>query len=409
MDNWFRSKWFVRAISLAFAILLFIFVSLDVTDDESQNALRFNGDSANTETIENVPVKIHIDEDQYVVSGVPETVTVSLEGSSGLLTPIVRERNFDVYVDLDGLGAGAHTVDVKHKNLPQDISAYIEPKTIDVVMEERSSKEFNVNADFINTDKVPEGFELGDSEIEPKTVTITSSKENIDRIGIVKVYVDVANLTESIEAREVPVNVYDSQGNELDVYVEPASVVVSAELLNPSKSVPVAVPTTGKLPQDYALSSIEAKIDEVEVFAKNAVLEDIEKVETEEIDLSDITESQTIKAKLDLPEGASVTKTESVEVEIKLERTKTIDDVAIDVENLTGRQDITFNKPDNAMLSVTVAGAEKDISELKAEDIQLLVDVTGLEEGEHKVPITIQGPENVTVTAEMEEVTVEIM
>lgn len=410
MDNWFRSKWFVRAISLAFAILLFIFVSLDINDDKSQNDLRFTApsDSNDVETIENVPVKIRIDEDRYVVSGVPETVKVSLEGSPGILTPITRQQNFDVYVDLKDLGPGQHTVDIKHSGLPQDLNVYIEPKTIDVIMEERSSEEFSVDVDFINTDKLPEGYEIGSSEVEPKTVKITSSKEVIDRIGIVKVYVDVAGLKESIEAREVPVNVYDSQGNSLEVNVEPKSVVVSAELLNPSKKVPLAVPTKGELPEDFALSSIKANVDEVEVFATNAILESIDKVKTEEIDLSDVTESKTIETTLSLPEGVSVPKTDTVKVEIELERTRTVDDVAIDVKNLADGQDIAFNNPDDSTMAVTVAGSEKSISNLKAEDIQIFIDAKGLEEGEHKVPIVIKGPEDVTVTAELKEATIEI-
>lgn len=409
MDKWFKSKWFVRIISLAFAILLFIFVSLGVNEDNAQNDLRFTNDSDNIETIENVPVKIQIDGEQYVVSGVPETVTVSLEGSAGLLTPIVRERNFEVYVDLEGLEAGRHTVDIKHKNLPQDINAYIEPKTIDVIMEERASEEFSVQVDFINKDKLPDGYEIGSSTIEPKTVMITSSEKNVNRVGIVKVYVDVADLTESIDSRELAVNVYDSQGNQLNVNIEPKSVVVFAELLNPSDKVPVAVPTTGELPKDYSLASIKAMVDEVEVFATNAVLEGIEKVQTEEIDLSKITESQTIKAKFDLPDGVSVPDTDTVEVEIKLERTRTIDDVAIDVENLADGQNVVFSNPDDATMSVTVTGSEKSISELTAEDIELLINTKDLGDGEHKVPITIQGPENVTVTAEIKEVTIDIM
>ncbi|WP_404450918.1 hypothetical protein LG329_11300 [Virgibacillus necropolis] len=409
MDNWFKSKWFVRIISLAFAILLYVFVSLTLYDNQSENDSRFSlNDSDDIETIENFPVDIQINEEKYVVSGVPEYVTVQLQGSPGVLVPAVRQQSFDVYVDLEELGAGEHTVEVKYANVPNNLGVYIEPKEIDVVIEERSSEEFSVNVDFINTDKLPDGFELGSSEVEPKTVTITSSNEIIDRIGIVKVFVDVAGLEESINSREVPVNVYDSQGNELNVNIEPQNVIVSAELLNPSKTVPVAVPTTGKLPEDYKLSSIKANVDEVEVFATSAVLEGIEKVSTEEINLSDITESQTIETKLTLPDGASVPKTEVVEVVIELERARTINDVGIDVENLDDGQDISFINPGEATMNVVVAGSEKSISELKAEDIQLVVDAEGLGVGEHQVPITIQGPEDVTVKAEMEKVTIEI-
>lgn len=407
MDNWFKSKWFVRVISLAFAILLYVIVNIDMEAQNTEARLPFD-DSADIETIENYPLGIHIDEENHVVSGVPETVTVTLEGSPGVLAPTARQQNFDVYVDLEGLEPGEHNVEVEYSNVPDDIEVYIEPKTIEVTIEERASEKFSVNVDFINTDKLPEGFELGSTEVEPTTVTITSSKEAIERIAIVKVFVDVADLEKSIESREVPVNVYDSQGNELNVNVEPESVVVSAELLNPSKTVPIAVPTTGELPEDYKLSSIKASVDEVKVFATSTVLENIDKVTTEKINLADIKKSQTIEAKLTLPDGARVSNTEVVEVEIELERARTMKDVSIDVENLGDGQDISFVKPDDAKISVVVVGSEESISGLTAEDIKLTIDAKGLEAGEHKIPITVQGPENVTVKTETEQVTVEI-
>lgn len=410
MDNWFKSKWFVRIISLAFAILLYVFVSLDVNDSQSGNESRLSvNDSDDVETIENYPVDIQINEDKYVVSGVPQTVTVQLQGNAGVLVPAVRQQSFKVTADLEGLGAGEHTIELESSNVPNNLEVYIEPKEIDVVIEEKASEEFSVNVDFINTSKLPAGFEIGSTEVEPKTVTITSSKEMINRIAIVKVFVNVANLEESIDSREVPVNVYDSQGNQLDVTnIEPEAVVVSAELLNPSKTVPVAVPTTGELPENYTLSSISSTTDELKVFATSDVLDSIEQVSTEEINLSDITESQTIDVKLALPDGARVPSTDSVEVKIELERERTINDVPVEAQNLNDGQDISFIEPDDATISVTVAGSEKEISDLTAEDIQLIVDAEGLEEGEHQVPITIQGPENVQVVPEVKEVTIEI-
>ncbi|WP_172840550.1 CdaR family protein [Virgibacillus phasianinus] len=408
MDNWFKSKWFVRIISLAFAILLYVFVSFDVNGNQLENDSRIPDDSEDIETIENFPLDIKIDAEKYVVSGVPEYVKVQLQGSPGVLVPAARQQNFNAYVDLEDLGPGKHTVEVKYSNVPDNLDVYIEPKEINVIIEERASEEFTVNVDFINTDKLPEGFELGSSEVQPKKVTITSSKNIIDQIGIVKVFVDVAGLKESIDSREVPVNVYDSQGNELNVNVKPQNVVVSAELLNPSKTVPVAVPTTGELPKDYSLASIKAGLDEVEVFATNSILADIDKVQTEEINLSDITKSQTIEAKLAPPDGATIPETDTVEVEIELEQTKTIEDVAIDVDNLSDGQELSFLTPEDAKMKVDVAGSEKDISKLNAEKIKLTVDAEGLDEGEHKLPIVIVGPENVKITPEMEQVTIEI-
>src|SRR5699024_7420272 len=137
---------------------------------------------------------------------------------------------FKVFVDLRGLEEGDHTVDVEYSDIPKDLKVYLEPKEVDVTIEERSSKEFPVTEDYLNTDGLPEGLELGDTEVKPDTVTITSSKSVIDQIAIVKVFIDVDGVTEPINNREVPVNVYDSQGNELRVNLDPENVVVSVDV-----------------------------------------------------------------------------------------------------------------------------------------------------------------------------------
>lgn len=103
MDNWFKSKWFVRVLSLAFAVTLYAFVN--VSENPNSDAT-FSGSSDATETLDNVPVDIRIDRDKYVVSDVPEEVQVTLQGNRGSLTPYLLQRNFDVYVDLEGLGEG---------------------------------------------------------------------------------------------------------------------------------------------------------------------------------------------------------------------------------------------------------------------------------------------------------------
>ncbi|WBX81067.1 CdaR family protein [Virgibacillus salarius] len=409
MDNWFRSKWFVRVVSLAFAVLFYVFVSVEVQNRPNNDGLTFpSGDSSQElQTLDDVPVNIKIDNEKYVVSGVPEYVSVSMEGSAGFLTPTIKNRNFNVYVDLQGLKAGEHTVELQH-DISSELDVYIEPKRIDVTIEEKATKEFNVMVDFLNESQIAEGYELGDYEVNPKTVTITSAKSVIDKIGIVKAYVDLSNLDKPINNREVPVNVYDNQGSELNVNVELGNVIISADIDNPSKRVPLSLKTSGKLPEGYALSSISANVEEVEVFASNSLLQNIDEITTEDIDLSKIEQSGTIEAKLALPEGASAPGVENIKVDVEIEQTKTIKALPINVESLGDGQEVSFIDPSNAELDITVTGNQADIAKLKADDFQASINVEGLDVGEHDVPITIEGPDGVTVEAEFEQATIEI-
>ncbi|MUV38203.1 Diadenylate cyclase [Lentibacillus sp. JNUCC-1] len=406
MDKWFKSKWFVRALSLAFAISLYIFVSVE--ENPAQEDLRFFGSSTETETLTDVPVDIKVDDDNYVVSGVPETINATLEGSKSALTKAVRQRNFTVFVDLRGLGEGEHTVDIEYENVPSDLTIYIEPKTIDVTVEERASQEFSVSVDYLNEDKLPDGYELGDVSVDPGTVTVTSSKTVIEQIAIVKVFIDVGGIDQAITNREVPVNVYDSQGNELRVNVEPENVKVSVDVDNPSKTVPLSVETTGDLPEGLEMDNLSTDTNEVTIYAKKAILADIDTIKTEPIDLSKVEESGTMEVKMDLPDGVKVSGGSKVNVKVDLNETKLIEDISIDTENLPSDQSLTIIEPETGTAAVQVSGTQQSLADLTKSDFEIVVDADGLEEGEHVLPVSIRGPENVTYTSELTEVTVEI-
>jgi YbbR domain-containing protein len=407
MDNWFKSKWFVRALSLVFAVLLYLFVSVESNDTENTDLTFFPGSPSDTQTLNDVPVDIRMDDENYVVSGVPEYVTVTLEGSVGVLTPTVRQRNFDVFVDLEDLGEGEHQVELEHDITP-DLSVDLEPSSIEVTIEERATADFAVEIDFMNEDELPEGFEIGEYTVDPPSVSITSSRSVIEQIGIVKVYVNVANLDRPVEDREVPVNVYDNQGNELNVNIEPETVSVSMDVNNPSATVPLNVQTTGELPEGFSLTSISANVDEVEIFATSDVLGGIERIVTQEIDLSEVNESGILEVPLALPEGVLAPDMETVEVMIELEETRTIEEVPINVDALGDGQEVSFIEPEEPEMEVTAIGDQAIMTEFDADEIDLSINLEDLETGEHTVPITIEAPEDITIDGEYDEATVDI-
>jgi len=411
MDNWFQSKWVIRLLALAFAITLFIFVNVETNTTGSDSSIP--GRTTQVQTLDDVPVEIEIDSENYVVTGVPEFATVTLEGTPAVVTPAIFNRNFSVYVDLTEYGEGSHTVDLEH-TISGDMRVYIEPKTIEVTIEERASETFPITVEFLNTDQLPPGYEVSSYELDQPEVTVTTSREIMEQVGVVKIYVDVANAEGSIQNREVPINVYDTQGNELQVRLDRESAVVSVEFDNPSKVVPLDIETTGELPEDFSLVSMSANVDEVEIFAVSDVLEGVSTVSTEPIDLSEVTESGTVNVGLDLPAGVNTGELETIEVTIEVEELEdslVIEAMTIEDEELGDGQDLTFVEPEEAEMDMLITGTETAISEFSSEDFRIFINVADLEEGEHLVPVNIEWEETeeVTLTPEYEEVTVEIV
>ncbi|MDL4841252.1 CdaR family protein [Aquibacillus rhizosphaerae] len=409
MDELLKKPWVIRLVSLALAILLFTAVSLDESSSERTDPPFFGG-SEETQTIDNVPVDIVIDQEKFAVSGVPETVSVDLQGSAGVVTSTATQMNFDLFVNLEGLESGTHMVPIESSGIPDSLQVYIEPEEIEVTIEERATQEFEVTVGYTNENDIATGFELGEATVQPSTVTITSAKSVVDTIASVNAFVDVSNADEPIENREVPVKVYDSQGNELSVRIEPSTVNVSVDINDPNKTVPIQVETTGEAQEDITINTITTEPEVVQVFASDSVLQDLESVATEAIDLSEITEDTTLEVELIAPADSRKMNIQTITVTIEVDKTveQTFEDVPIEVDNLVNDLTVTFISPEESQMDVIATGLEDVMAQLTNNDFQLSIDLDGLEEGEHQIPVDIDGPDNIEVQLELETVTVQI-
>src|SRR5699024_2007052 len=127
-----------------------------------------------------------------------------------------------------------------------------------------------------------------------------------------------------IKNREVPVSVSDSQGNALNVRVEPENVLVSVDVHRPSKKVPLEVVTEGALVESLVIENIEAP-EVVDVYELTNVIDEIETIKTKPIQLSDVTEDGDLEIELDLPDNVRMNDDKvTVTIELSKEESYTI-------------------------------------------------------------------------------------
>ncbi|MFP7255864.1 hypothetical protein CHH91_16475 [Virgibacillus sp. 7505] len=408
MDKWLKSPWTLRVVSLVFAVLLYAYVSAESDVDNRAGEVPITS-SDETNTVD-APVGIRIDDSKYVVSGVPEYVSMQLVGPASDVTAAIQQKNYEAYVDLRDLDTGTHTVKLHYENVSDNLQVYMQPASIEVTIQEKASQQFNVNVGYTNEDQMAAGFQVDSSTVEPQTVSIVSTQEVIDQIASVRAYVDLTDIDADINSREAPVKVYDAQGNELSVNVQPETVEVSVQVSNPSKTVPVEVKTKGQAPDDVSVASLTPEKQEVTIYAPQDTLDGIDSISTEEIDLSKVTENQTIDADLRLPDNVRSASDEQVSVDIELEETSetTIENVPVTIEDLPDDLEATLTDPQNEQIDVTVSGAQSEIEGLSADDITATIDGSGLEEGEQTVQIDVSGPQNIELTPSQEEATITV-
>ncbi|SET96758.1 YbbR domain-containing protein [Salinibacillus kushneri] len=402
MDKWLKAPWFIRIVSLLLAVALYISVSLNDNEASGLEDTLFPSGSNDTVTMSNIPLQVRIDEEKYVVRGVPQTVSVAIEGSKSIVTTTERVRSFDVYLDLENLEPGKHDVRVQHEGFNNNLSVNIEPQTIEVVIEERATKEYTAEVDVINQNQLDDGMILGEPVIEPEKIKVTGGKSEIDQIAMVKAIVDLNEIDgDEINVDDAPVKVYDQQGNELNVYADPSALHVEIPVEVGQKEVPLSIQTEGELPDGLSLQSLSAEPEAVTVFGQESLLNSLEEISNLSVDLSSVKKDGKVEIPVPTPPGLTKVEPSTVQANIDVEETveKTLEDIPIEVNGLEDGRDISFIEPENETIDITVFGTEKQLQEITAENFTASIDVQGFYEGEFDAEIQISNPEDYEFTS----------
>lgn len=122
MRDFWDKRWFIKVVSLLFAILLVVYIDSTQTGFVTQGEPKKTKQTANeTQTI-SVPLQVSVNTDKYYVVGYPEKVKITLEGSSALVTSTVNTQNFRAYIDLTHRRTGKQTVKVQVTGLNSQLS-----------------------------------------------------------------------------------------------------------------------------------------------------------------------------------------------------------------------------------------------------------------------------------------------
>lgn len=415
-NNVIGKNWFTKVLSLAFALLLF---SYAYDPNESSTDVNVPGDSE-TANLEDIPVTAYYDTENVVVTGIPKTVTVTLRGPTVHIQQAKLKKDFEVYVNLANADLGSKTVPLEIKDLSDKIKATIDPETIKVTVKEKVTKEFTVEAEF-SSNAIEKGYSAGTPKIEPKTVKVTGAKDEIEKIAYVKANVNLNENTNEAVSQQAKVSVLDSSLNKLNVQVEPETVQVNIPVKRTSKTVPINIVEQGTPPENITIDSITLDKKEATISAPEDILKEVESTRVE-VDLSEIEKDEELTLPVIISNGVTAVDPELVKVTVKVTvteeqqdadeeeqenqdseeaaaaekiDTKTVSSVPITVQGLNSNLEATIENPKSSSTSLRISGEENRIRDLSASDFNLYLDLTGMDDGKHEVPITVDGPEDI--------------
>ncbi|WP_175986403.1 YbbR-like domain-containing protein [Bacillus sp. Marseille-Q1617] len=405
MDKFMESRWFMRVVGLLLAFILYLSVNFD---DIQKTANNSSNPQTSFDTIQNVPLEVFYDSENLVVSGLPETVNLTVDGPKAIVQPTKTLKDFQVYVDLNDVGIGEHQVPVEIDNISDKLKVKINPEFVTVTVQEKVTEEFTIEPEF-NSGLLSNGYEAEGLSVNPKTVKVTGAKDQIEQIAYVKATLDIEGEISENVTREAKVQVLDREYNKLNVQIEPEFVDVTVSVVNPSKEVPIAVKEKGSLPEGTTLESISVEPETADVFGRQEVLDTIKEL-TAEVDLSKITKDTTISVPLSLKDGLNKVAPEEVKVNIDVNTNseKKLSGLELTPEGLGEEYEYTILTPENGAVDATLKGENGVVEKVTKEDFNLALDLTGLEPGEHEVEIDAEGPENIDWTLSQDTVKIQI-
>lgn len=421
MDKFMDSPWFLRLTALFLAVILFF----SVKAEEEKLAGKSVGDAR--DVIQDVPVDVFYDNENLVVTGVPETVNMTIEGPVNLVQTTKLLKDFNLRVDLSNLPLGKHTVRIQHENISGKLQVRIDPATIDVVIEEKITQTFRVDPE-INERLLAEDFHIVKMEVTPSTIEVTGPKSVIESISFVKASATGEQGIDKTFEQQARVRVLDRDLNKLNVVIFPEQVNVKVEVAEYNKEVPIVLNTRGVPAANITIDSVSTKEETITLFGSRKVLDQIKEFEVD-IDLSQVKGQETLDVTLKKPKGVSKLSLDKIKVQVNASEseenvevvvpdepsteeqvvTKEFQDVQVNVNGLDEKFTGSFQKPANGLTDLTITADQKVLDILEKTDFVISVDASGITEaGEQTLSLKVEGPPNVRWNVADKEVTMQI-
>jgi len=336
----------------------------------------------------------------------PETVRLRLrapESSWNDLTP----AKFKAILDLSRLPAGFNDVPVEVVSSDPEVEI-TETKPFEVSVNLQFEQVITLPVQVEVMDTPPLGYVSRIPKSSPKNVIVKGPESLISQIEQAVGEVYIRGSKETVE-RTTDVSVRDRNDQIIDdLTVLPAKVKVTIPIEQRFgyKEVSVSPVVVGQVAPGYRVSSISTDPPTLTIVGSPNVLSSIPGfVETAQIDLSQATESIVRTVPLNLPNGVTVVFPERQEkgpsgVQVAIEIAAMEDGIILQRPITQQGIDPEYwwrASPERA--DVFLSGPIPQLQTLKASDVEVIVDLFGLEPGVHKLQPTVFLPDSFRVDA----------
>ncbi len=381
---------FLIILSLVFALIFFFLIDKKVINLVSTEA----------GIIKNVPVNLIYNEGVFVVENVPETIEITISGNKGDIYLAKQLGEFGVDLNLSKYTKpGTYKVAFSYSKNIKAVDYHLNPSYLTVTIKDKVSEVKTVTYDLVGTDDLDKKLSVSNVTLDKNEVVVKGSQEAIDEISTIKALIDVSNKdfteADTYELTNIPLVAYNKSGEIIkNVEIVEGSLTGSIVLASHKETVPLVVSTTGNLVGGKAIASIlinNAPSYLVDIYGEEEEIKDIKSVPvTINVDGLGTESVKNYTVVISKPNGVRYVsaKNASIAVTFGDEEQKTVTVSSIDRRYLADGYNATMIS--DGKTEVQVKGVQSNINNIDASNIKAYVDLSGLGEGTHDVPVKIE-------------------
>jgi YbbR domain-containing protein len=338
-----------------------------------------------------IPIEIVGQSPGMIITGdYPESIQITLRAPSSVWEKLLsgEGENIRAIIDLSGLDEGRHDLPIQVQIETQPVRIVsVTPENATINLEALISKSFPLTLTLAGEPAV--GYRAGDAVISPEEIIVSGPKSSVEQVDRVRVLVNLAGIRESID-QSLTVQALDQTNqivSNISLSPEDALVKIPVSQQGGYRDLAVKVVVQGQVANGYRLTNISVFPPVVTVFSTDsALVNELPGVlETIPLEFENANEDISTRLSIPLPEGVSLVGEQTVLVQVGISAIQSslpISDKTIEVEGLEDGWSIQLAP---ATVDVILAGPLPLLDTLSPQDVQVIIDVSGLEEGTYQL------------------------
>ncbi len=337
------------------------------------------------------PVPLEIigqDPGLVIVGSIPSVVTITLRAPHSTWNELnTGDGLVRAVLDLSGLGAGEHTVEIQPQVDVRPVRVVsVSPQNLTLVLEPLATKSMLIHLALRGEPAI--GYQAGTAILDQADAVLAGPQSLILRVSQIQAELSIAGVRQDVQTT-LPLHILDANGiviSGLTINPENVQLSLPITLQGGYRDIAVKVAVRGQVAGGYRLTNISVFPPVLTVFSENpALVNDLPGfVETLPLNLNGESQNVDTRLKLTLPAGVSVVGDQTVQVQVgiaAIEGSLSLSSIPVEVIGLAPGLHAQISP---STVDVILTGPLPVLDKLTPGDVRFVVDLTGLSIGTHQ-------------------------